>query len=177
MPRTIEDREYAFLQGRRQVADFVESIWNDPALNNEAKALVKRKYPNLQIPDYDLEQKVERRFAEEKRNRQQAEDDKRFKELRQNTQKEYGLTDKAMEDVEKFMLEKNVGDYDVAAGYLASKNPPSPSQATQGYQDQYWNHSKHQDWGEITKDPEAWARGEIMKTLTDQQNRAKNQRF
>ena len=177
MPRTIEDREYNFLQGRRQVADFVEGIWNDPILNKEAKSLVKRKYPNLQIPDYDLEQKVERRLNEDKRERQAADEHKRFKDLRDNTQKQYGLTDKAMEDVEKFMVEKNVGDYDVAASYLASKEPPPPSQATAGYQDQYWHHDKQPGWTEITKDPEGWARNEILRTLNDQQQRSRNQRF
>ena len=176
MPRTIEDREYNFLQGRRQVADFVESIWSDPSLNNEAKALVKKKYPNLQIPDYDLEQRVERRLDEDRKERRDSDDKKKFDELRSRTQKQYGFTDKAMEDMEKMMVEKNVGDYEVAAGYMASKEPPPPSKGAT-YQDQYWNHYKRPEWGDITKDPEGWARGELMKTIHDGQQRAKNQRF
>lgn len=181
MPRQIEDREYNFLQGRRQVADFVESIWNDPQLNMEAKALIKKKYPNLSIPEYDLEKRVEQRLGEERAareqvevSRKQIEDKKRFEELRSKTQKEYGFTDAAMEDMEKMMVERNIGDYEVAATYLASKEP-KPAEAT--YQDQYWNHDKAANWGEITKDPEKWARGEILKTLSDQQQRARNQRF
>ena len=96
MPRTIEDREYNFLQGRKQVADFVESIWNDPQLTDEAKALVKKKYPNLKIQDYDLEQRVEKRLNDDRQERRDTEDRKKFDELRTNTQKQYGFTDKAM---------------------------------------------------------------------------------
>lgn len=181
MPRQIEDREYNFLQGRRQVADFVESIWNDPQLNMEAKALIKKKYPNLAIPEYDLEKRVEQRLGEERAareqvevSRKQTEDKKRFEELRSKTQKEYGFTDQAMEDMEKMMVERNIGDYEVAATYVAAKEP-KPAEAT--FQDQYWNHDRASNWGEITKDPEKWARGEILKTLQDQQQRERNQRF
>lgn len=181
MPRQIEDREYNFLQGRRQVADFVESIWNDPQLNTEAKALIKKKYPNLAIPEYDLEQRVTQRLNEERTareqaeaQRRQAEDKKKFDELRASTQKRYGFTDQAMENMEKMMVERNIGDYEVAAEYLASKEP-KVSNAT--FQDQYWHHDKKPGWGEITKDPEGWARGEILKTLHDEQQRSKAQRF
>lgn len=181
MPRQIEDREYNFLQGRRQVADFVESIWNDPQLNMEAKALIKKKYPNLAIPEYDLEQRVTQRLNEERQareqvevERKQVEDQRKFDELRSKTQKDYGFTDDAMKDMEKMMVERNIGDYEVAAEYVASKKP-KPSEST--YQDQYWHHEKQPGWGEITKDPEGWARGEILKTLYDQQQRNRNQRF
>ena len=176
MPRTIEDREYNFLQGRRQVADFVESIWNDPQLNNDAKALVKKKYPQLKIPDYDLEQHVNRRLDEDKRERRDAEENKKFTELRANTQKEYGFTNEAMTDLEKLMVERNIGDYEVAATYVASKAPkPSPATTAQG--DGLWNHPKQPNWGDVTKDPEGWARGELLKTLYGEQDRSKNQKF
>lgn len=181
MPRQIEDREYAFLQGRRQVADFVESIWNDPQLNMEAKSLIKKKYPNLQIPEYDLEQRVTQRLEQERSareqteaQRKQAEDKRKFDEIRSQTQKEYGFTDAAMEDMEKMMVERNVGDYEVAARYMASKDP-KPVEST--FRDQYWNHDKAPQWGEVAKDPEGWARGELLKTLRDEQQRNRNQRF
>ena len=63
MPRQVSDEEYAFLQNKRMTADFVESIYNDPKLNKEAKRLIKSKYPNLPIPDYDMEQQMERRLG------------------------------------------------------------------------------------------------------------------
>ena len=54
MPKQLTDEEFARLSSRAQVADFVEGIYNDPQLNREAKALIKKKYPQITIPDYDL---------------------------------------------------------------------------------------------------------------------------
>ena len=158
MPRTIPDEEYTFLQGRRQIADFVESIYQYPTLNKEAKALIKKKYPNLAIPDYDLETNVDERFAAEKKERDDRETEQRttaekerFQNVRKGTQDKYGFTDKAMEELEQFMVDENVGSYEVAAGYQASKKP-KPSDVT--FNDGRWNHDKAPGFSEIAKDPE-----------------------
>ena len=169
MPRQVSDEEYNYLQGRRQVADFVESIYNDPQLNREAKALIKRKYPNLQIPDYDLETKVDSRLnadrderkAEEEKKRK-AEEDEHFRRLRRKTQDDYGFTDDAMERLEKLMVEKNIGDYEAAATYMASKEP-RPAEAT--FDNTHWRHEKQDGFEEIAKDPEAWGRNQIMQAI------------
>lgn len=181
MPKTIADEEYNFLKGRQQVADFVESIYNDPALTKEAKALIKKKYPNMAIPDYDIEQRVEERLAADRKEREDREseqrkkaDEDRFNSVRKKTQEEYGFTDKAMEELEQMMVERNIGDYEVAASYKASKEP-RPSDAT--FSDGRWNHDKAPAFAEIAKDPEGWGRSEILKTLYDQQERSRQQRF
>ena len=168
-PRHISDEEDQYLQGRRQVADFVESIYADPNLNKDAKRLIKRKYPNLQIPDLDIEDRVDARFAEERRLRDEVAEHERvqkeqqaWKETRGTTQKKYGLTDEAMSDMEKWMIEKNVGDYDVAASYRVQKDP-KPSEA--GFDATRWHHEKQPGWADISKDPEGWARNEIMGAL------------
>ena len=83
MPRTITDDEYNFLQNKRMTADFVESIYNDPQLNKEAKRLIKRKYPNLSIPDFDIEEKVNARLDSEKKARDDAERNRRPRRPRQ----------------------------------------------------------------------------------------------
>jgi hypothetical protein len=181
MPRTISDEDYNHLVGRKQVADFVETIYNDPALTKEAKALIKKKYPEMSIPDYDIEQRVDQRFAAEKKERddresaeREANAKKNFEDTRKRTQAEYGFTDQAMEDLEKFMVERNIGDYEVAASYQASKNP-KPSDAT--FNDGRWNHDKAPGFTEIAKDPEGWARSEILKSLYNDEERRKQQRF
>lgn len=183
MPRTIEDEEYNFLQGRKQVADFVESIYNDPHLNKEAKALVKRKYPNLQIPDYDLETKIEGRFAAEKKARDDAEAatkqqklDKEIADQRKRVQDEYGLTDDGMKKLEDLMVARNIGDYEAAAIYLASKEPKT---SEPDYNSGYWNHGqqfKTDGFKDIVADPEGWARKEIMKAVHADERAAKGQR-
>ena len=177
MPRTISDEEYKYLQDKRMTADFVESIYNDPQLNKEAKRLIKRKYPNLAIPDFDIEQKVEQRFT--------AEDQKKAKEAadaaakadrdawnasRAKVQKEYGFTDEAMKDLEKWMHEKAVADHEVAAEYRASKNPQTSSPT---YDSQFWHHEKAPEFVEIAKDPEAWGRKEILGAIHRDEERAR----
>lgn len=180
MPRQISDEEWDFLQGRRQVADFVESIYNDPALSKDAKRLIKRKYPSIQIPDLDIEDKIDQRLNqadqkrdEEEKTKQRAQEEKSFKEKRAQTQTKYGFTDEAMGRLEKMMLERHIGDYDVAASYMAAKEP-KPSSAT--YDDQYWHHGRSEGFAEIAKDPEAWGRNEIMRSLRGEQERAKGGR-
>jgi hypothetical protein len=179
MPRTITDAEEQFIRGRMQVADFVESIYNDPALTREAKALIKKKYPNLQIPDYDIENRVEARFAKDKKDREdreaaerKARDDKAFQERRSSTQKRYGFTDDAMKRLETMMVERNIGDYEVAAEYMASKEP-KPS-AGSDWDSTRWHHERNDTFKEIAKDPEAWGRNEIMTAIRADQERARN---
>ncbi|HMA74390.1 MAG TPA: hypothetical protein VKP67_23305 [Xanthobacteraceae bacterium] len=166
MPREVTDEEYNFLQGRRQVADFVESIYNDPTLNQEAKALIKKKYPKLQIPDYDIEQKVTKRLDDEKKAREDAEaavkreqETTAWKERRAETQKSFGFTDEAMKKLEDLMLEKNIGDYEAAAVYLASKEPKA-SEPT--FDSTHWHHDRQEGFKEIAADPEGWARKELL---------------
>jgi hypothetical protein len=178
MPRQIDDDEYNFLQQRRQVADFVESIYNDPALTREAKALIKKKYPNLSIPDEDLRNEMEARFEKERKEREEAElkskrqqEDEDYKKRRNKTQKDYGFTEEAMADLEKLMVEKNVGDYDVAATYFAAKNPKT-SEPT--FDSSRWHHERQSNFEEIARDPEAWGRTEIEKAIRADEQRNRN---
>jgi hypothetical protein len=179
MPRTISDAEEQFIRGRMQVADFVESIYNDPQLTREAKALIKKKYPNLNIPDYDIENRVEARFEKDRREREtreandrKAREDAEFKERRAKTQKEYGFTDEAMTRLEKMMVDRNIGDYEVAASYMASKEP-KPS-AGSDWDSTRWHHERQDSFAEISKDPEAWGRTQIMNAIKADQDRARN---
>lgn len=181
MPRQIEEQEYNFLKSRAQVADFVESIYNDPALTNEAKALIKKKYPQMPIPDFDIRQEVNTALAAERKAREddkaaerEAASKKTFEETRKRTQQEYGFTDAAMEDLEKFMVERNIGDYEVAATYQATKNP-KPSDPTMN--DGRWNHDKAPGFAEIAKDPEGWARTEILKSIYNDEERRRQVKF
>jgi hypothetical protein len=178
MPEVADD-EYTRLLGKAQVADLAESLFNDPALGKHAKALVKAKYPQLQIPDYDLEQRFNARLDHEKKEREDAERAKReaeeetqWKQNRARVQKEYGFTDDGMKDLESFMREKSVGDYDVAATYRAAKNP---KQSETHYSNGLWEHSKQEGFAEISKDPEGWARNEILGALRRDEERQKNQ--
>ena len=180
MPREISDEEWNYFQGRKQVADFVESIYQDPTLNKEAKALIKKKYPNLQIADYDLENKFEARLDAEKKAREDAEaatkqaaDDASWRKKRSEVQEQYGFTDEGMKELEDFMVKENVGSYEVAATYKATKDPKT-SEAT--YHDHRWNHTKQDGFKEIAQDPEGWAENEILKAIRADEQRNRGQR-
>lgn len=175
MPRQVSDEEYQFLQSKRMTADFVESIYNDPQLNKEAKKLIKRKYPQLSIPDYDIEEKVEKRFSEaEEAKRKEAEDARRKADAdawtasRESVKKQYGFTDEGLTDLEKWMHENAVASHEVAASYRASKNPKT-SEPT--YDNQFWRHEEGPDFKDIAKDPEAWGRKEILGAIHRDQQR------
>ena len=171
----ITDDEYNRLLGRAQIADFIEPIYNDPQLGRDARALIKKKYPHVQIPDYDLETRFNQRFDDEKRQREEAEQKKRdseqqeeFKKTRSKVQKEYGFTEDGMKELEDFMVQHNVGDYEVAASYRASKNP---KQSDANHSDGLWNHQKQDGFADIAKDPEGWARNEILGSIYKDQER------
>jgi hypothetical protein len=78
-----------------------------------------------------------------------------------------------MKELEKFMFERNVGDYEVAATYHAAKNP-KPSEPTAGYKDPYYNFGKGDLFKEIAKDPEGWGRDEIIKAIRNDEARNRN---
>lgn len=168
--RTISEEEFNFLQQKRVTADFVESIYNNPKLTGKAKALIKEAYPDLDIPltAADVDRKIADQHTTQERQRQEAEardkqkaEDEAWKTARAKAQKEYGLTDEGMTDLDKWMLDNKVGDYDVAASYRASKMP----RPVEAYQDQFWSHDKAPGFKEIADDPEGWARKEILGTL------------
>lgn len=179
MPREISDEEYNYYKSREQVANFIESIYNDPALTREAKQLIKKKYPTLNIPDLDIEEKVNARLDaekkerdEEKRKAEEAKRDEEIKTKRKKTQDDYGFTDDAMKDLEQMMVERNIGDYDVAATYKASKTP-KVSEPTAAWDSTRWHHERQDGFAEIAKDPEAWGRNELTKAFMQDHERSR----
>ena len=177
MPRTVSDEEYSFLQNKRMTADFVESIYNDPQLNKEAKRLIKRKYPNLAIPDLDMEEKIDQRLGAEEERRRKETDTARTKAetdawtaSRAKVKADYGFTDEGLSDLEKWMQEHAVADHEVAASYRASKNPKTTEPT---YDSQFWHHEKADNFKEIAAEPEAWARREILGAIHRDTERAR----
>ena len=177
MHREISDEEYQFLQGKRQIADFVESIYQNPKFANKAKALIKEAYPNINIPDFDIRTEVTQRLdAEAQARRDQEEatrvaaEDANWRKVRSETQKNYGFTDEAMSRLEKMMVEKKIGDYEVAATYMTSTEPKA---IEPGYDHGHWHHERQDGFKEIIKDPESWARNELLQAMARDEQRAK----
>jgi hypothetical protein len=180
MPQQLTDEQWAYYQSQDYKARLADDLWNDPQLGKEAKALVKKKHPNIAIPDYDIESRVEERLNRDRKERddieakkREDEEKSRWTKLRKETQDRYSFTDEGMEKLEKFMVEKNVGDYEVAASYMASKEPKTSEPSFDNFR---WNYDKKDGFAEIAKDPEAWGRSEILRALHNDQERAKGGR-
>jgi hypothetical protein len=188
MPTTLTDEQVAQLrqfaeeaQRNKGIADMMNGIYNDPQLGEEARALIKKKYPNLPMPDYDTKRAVNERLDREKQERadeakaaRDKEADERFRQARADTQKQFGFTDDAMSRLEKLMMERNIGDYEAAATYMASKEP-QPSEETAGFDRHFWHHDRQDEFKQIADDPEGWARSELAKAVRAD-TRARNAR-
>jgi hypothetical protein len=178
MPTTLTDEQVASLrefaaeaQRNKGIADLANGIYSDPAYGQEMRKLIKQKYPNLPIPDYDTKAEVFQRLDKEKAEREaeaKADADRRadekYKRQRKDTQDKYGFTDDGMKEVEKLMVDRNIGDYEVAASYVASQRP-EPSDDDHSFGRHFWNHSQQDQFKEIADDPEAWARKEIAQAV------------
>lgn len=181
MPRTITDEEYNYYLGRTQVANFAESVFNDPQLNPDARALIKKKYPNLDQGPYDTEQRVNARIDKlveereaEKKAAQDRADQERWSKAKTDTQKKFGFTDEGMKKLEDLMVAENIGSYEAAALLLASREP-KPVEST--VQSQYWNHGKTDGFKEIARDPEEWGRKELLTAVLKDEQKRKQQGF
>lgn len=179
MPRELTDQQWAAVEAELQIAQAARAIWDDEKLGPAAKALFKEKNPTVAVPDYDIRKEmkdgfaaIEKRHQDERIAEQHKKEDEHWKQQRSKIQKDYGFTDDGIKDLEKFMLERNVGDYEVAATYHAARNP-KPSEPS-GYKDPYWNHGKSDTFQEIAKDPEGWGRNELLKALHNDQQRNRN---
>ena len=180
MPRTLSDAELRFYEQKRWTADLAESILNDPQLGPEAKRLIKQKHPNMQIADYDLETRVNARIDADRQQREQDEQKKRDQDeydkiqaLRKETQTKYGFTDEAMTKLEKFMEDRYIGDYEVAASYFAAQQPKPIEEVRDAH---FWHHEKKDGFKEIAADPEAWGRQQLFQALKEEEARLRGGR-
>lgn len=185
MPRTISDEEYNQLLRESNIGKMVAPIYDSPQLGTEARALLKKAYPDLQMEGYDLEQRLngqianlrkerdEERAAERKKaDDAQAED---FKAKRKKTQDEYGFTDEAMGRLEKMMIERNIGNYEDGATVFAAREP-RPAEPTPG-SGRYWDFEKRDGFAEISKDPEKWGFNQLVAAARRDEERMKNRAF
>lgn len=177
MPITLSDEqaaalrsEYAGLQRRAQVGDRATKIWNDPKTSDRAKALWKESFPDDTIEGYDLEQKVNARFDQERKDRETERERQRDAELqRQITDgreraKQRGFTPDAVERMEKMMVERGIRDYDDAMDLMAAREPRPAEETSGGH---FWNHEKQDGFKEVIKDPEQWGFEEIRKAVSN----------
>jgi hypothetical protein len=79
-----------------------------------------------------------------------------------------------MTKLEQFMRDKYIGDYEVAASYMAAKEPKTSEANYAG--GHYWHHDRAPEWGEMSKDPESYAFNQFVQAMGRDEQRAKQQR-
>jgi len=188
MPITLTDQEVAALKAEReqwqrdkQIAEFANAIWNDPALSDEAKALAKKKFPDTPIADYDLRKELRDELKKDRderaREKEEAEKQKAsdfYAAQKADVQKRHGFTDDAMERMEAEMRDKRVYDYEVMAEHFASRQPKPIENTHSGH---FWNHHKSDEFKRIVADPEDYAYQEILGAIQRDEAAARNNRY
>ena len=171
MPQTLTDEQIAYLRNRETVANFADSLYNDPTISNELKLLIKRKHPELSIPDFDIESRITERLESEKKERQDAEskqrderEQKEWAEKRAAVKDRHKFTDDAMDRLETMMKERHIYNYEDAADLMIAREPRTSS-PTQELDDRMWHHNRNEQFKEIAKDPQSWARSELMAAM------------
>lgn len=113
------------------------TLINSPDTREETLKLLRKKNPNMPIPELDAKAAAEKALEEERKERQALEARVRENEIRDRIDKErervkkkFELTDKDMEAVEKIMTREDapIPHYDAAATvYLAEKRMATPT--------------------------------------------------
>ena len=186
MPVTLTDEQVAELRTRlgisetnARIAEAAAGLWNDPDTSAEAKALWKRKYPDSDLGDaYNVEQRLNARLDRQEQDAQKREREAREKAIdeqiaskRRDAQERHRATDDAMKRLEDWMVEKNVGDYDVAAEHFFTRQPGTSNGDDSAFDSQFWHHDRSDLFKEISADPEEWGRKEILKTIREGEQR------
>ena len=72
------------------------------------------------------------------------------------------------------MIEKNIGDYDVASEHFFTRQPGTSNGDDSAFDSQFWHHEKQDLFREIAADPEEWGRKEILKAARSQGQQDRN---
>jgi hypothetical protein len=120
-----------------QLAGMTHQLANDPATRADYLRLVKKRNPNVPIPEIDAVDHVNGQIdalkADNEKLRQERQEEKlvaAIEKKRASVIAKHKLTDDQMTEIEKLMVEKHLPDYDTAAEFFTMQNKvaaPTPS--------------------------------------------------
>jgi hypothetical protein len=139
--RSLEDLTVPELLATARAAteksQLFDTILSDPATRKEALALVKKRNPNMPIPELDAENAASAAVAEERKEREKLEARMRESEMRERiaaqrttVRDKYKLTDADLLEVEKIMTDETapIPHYDAAVKvWRAQKSQAVPT--------------------------------------------------
>lgn len=160
--------ENVSLEEMESLATLSKTLADNPATRRQFLELVKTASPMTNIPEIDLEVRLEGKTKPLMDKIQSLEaqlNEKNFKEMRQSAHtklQNMGLTTNDIGEVEKLMVEKKIGDYETAGEfYMNQKQSAAPSAGT------FANPNIVPDMKSFGSDINAWARGEAFSAMND----------
>lgn len=115
-------------------------LMNDPETRGEMLRLIKKKNPNMPIPELEAEERAKKLVAEERAEREKVANelreeklDRRIEKERERVKREYDLSDADMAEVEKLMTDEKapIPYWDSAAKYYkAMSRTATPTPVT-----------------------------------------------
>lgn len=151
-----------------QKGNLLDKLWEDPALRPVVAAVVKQKFPNVPIPEFDLEQKLQATYVKplqdeltKLRDEQAADKAERAARAEREAVVRMGtIADEDVEEVVKLQNEKGIANFQTAAEHLALQRRAAPPRATQRGVDT-------SDYKKFFKDPTGTAREEAHKVISE----------
>ena len=194
----IEDTRLAEIDSRLKVAENWKTAWEqilaDPELKETGWELFQKKFPNIPVPELaaikagrkpvvDAVEKIQKEFDEYKKEQEEKEAKRAKDESDRNVKtamadakirlKQAGWDDEGIAKIEQLMLERQIGDYDVAAAYVRSQLP-APTPLISGYdgKDLNWFNpgEDEPDHKLLMDNPQKYKSDMIRKFMTDKAN-------
>ncbi len=117
----------------RALAETAMSLGNNPGTRRDFQRLVKKAHPDVNIPEIETDERVaaleasfNTRLSEFEKQQKVADATRRVTEKRQELISKGLAKDQAeITAIEKIMVERGVGDYEVAATYYRAQNQPA----------------------------------------------------
>ena len=152
---------------------------------------VKKINPNVSIPELDAaeplhhalaeerkaRERLEASIEEERNNRKEEQIRKNLEESRDSVKKKYKFNDEQLASVEKWMVDEQVNNYEVAAKFFRMQNQAADTQAaTRPYEIQSNTYEFPQAWKGINansgRDIAKISKQEAFRTLNDMRKQA-----
>jgi hypothetical protein len=117
---------------REQAVRLFSFVKQNPDIEKQIRREAKKKHPNMQAPDIELEEAMEKQraeFQEELKKRDQASLDALQAQRRAEAHAKIKSNGLDPEEIEKVMVDENIANYDTAIKYVRAQKQLAPATA------------------------------------------------
>lgn len=159
--------ENVSLEEMESLANITKTLADNPSTRRRMLQLIKEASPMTNIPEIDLEHRLElqnKPLTDKISELESSLQMRDFNEMRKENHKkliEMGVSKDNIKDVEQTMIDRKIGDYEVAGQFYMSQNQPAePTAGTFGSPLKMPN---MKEMGDIN----VWARGQAYEAVND----------